>query len=136
MRPDGGLLLTGLAALVLGGWAAANLLAAPPAAPQIVTGGTQAGVSVPGAPALDALASRFAAPQAGPAPVQSGPAVSLELIGLVETDAGRLAVFFDGSGTQTGRMGDTVDGYRIVALDDGVVRVERGGEIFHLRLQP
>lgn len=118
----------------LGAAAAVLLLVAPAPEPPRASAPAQAAAPQVEVSALAALTARLAAPQDAPEPAAPADGLALRLIGLVQSDEGRLAVLTDGARTYTVRPGDTVSGYEILALDADGVRLQTRGGVVTLRL--
>ena len=106
--------------------AAVWLWTAPPPAPPVVTG-TATIASPPDPAALEAALSRVAPVERVAAAPQARPRRDLRLIGLVETDEGRVAVIVVDGETAFLRPGDTVLGIELVALDSSLAVVAENG---------
>ncbi|MEQ8435835.1 MAG: hypothetical protein RIA71_16515 [Oceanicaulis sp.] len=119
----------------LGAASALGLVTAPSPEPPRVTAPSPATAPPVEASALAALTARLAPPQAAPEPAAAADTVALRLIGLVQSDEGRLAVLTDGARTYTVRPGETVSGYEVLALDEGGVRLQTPDGAVTLRLR-
>ncbi|MGX6648970.1 hypothetical protein ACWCOP_13615 [Maricaulaceae bacterium MS644] len=121
----------------IGAAAALGLLVTPTPEPPRVSAPNPATAPQVDASALAALTARLAPPQDAPEPGAPADRIALRLIGLVQSDEGRLAVLSDGARTYTVRPGDSVSGYEVLELDadgvrlqtpDGAVRLRLGGD--------
>lgn len=119
---------------VLGAAVAVLLVVAPSPEPPGLSAPVRAASPQVDASALAALTGRLAAPQAAPEPPAASDGLAVRLIGLVQSDEGRLAVLTDGSRTYTVRPGDTVSGYEVLTLDAEGVRLQTPSGVVTLRL--
>jgi hypothetical protein len=118
----------------LGAAAAIVLVLAPSPEPPQVDAPARAASPQVETSALAALTARLAPPRDAPEPVVLAESLALRLIGLVQSDEGRLAVLTDGARTYTVRSGDTVSGYEVLALDAEGVRLQTPDGVVTLRL--
>lgn len=134
MKLDGFTLVTGIVALGLSGFAGYQALSTPPERPDVEP--VQAEVQSVDSQAVATVLERMVAPQrAEPQPVERpDPLRDLRLIGVMDTDQGRVAVLDDEGQMRTLREGQSTGGIEMIAIDSSLVVIALNGEEHRLSL--